>query len=185
MYDFGNNNLGVSYSRVKNNREAKRLFLQAVAINQGYADAHNNLCVIFTIENDFAQAVSHGEAATQIKPDHPGYHINLGGAYEGQNRLQEAANQFMLAIHYDPTSPTAYYRLGLLSSRIGNNKLAEQCFRACTQLDPDNVDSHCFLARYCYNLAVCPRLRTARGALRINPNHAHSRQLWESLRGVK
>ena len=168
MYDFGNNNLGVSYARLKKNQEAKRLFLQAVYINPDYADAHNNLCVIFSEEHDYAKAILHGEKATQIRPDEAGYHVNLGIAYEGQNRLKEAETEYRRAIRCNPDFVNAYFRLGLLSAQTGDLQTAARCFGKCVQLDPRNEESHYFLGMVLVRLG---NLTEAKEQARRGPTH--------------
>ncbi len=130
-YDFGNNNLAVWYAERNDQENAIKYFTRALQAKPAYPDALSNLCTIFLRpeQKKYAQAVALGERAVALLPEKLEYRLNLGRAYEGVHRPDDAAQQYSAAVQLDPDCVSGYRLLMRLMEREG--KMAEAI--ACCQ----------------------------------------------------
>lgn len=121
------------------------LYSDTLNRNPGAWVAHNNLGVYFLdVPGQLPAAVSHLEAALQIKPDSAEVHHNLGGALSKvPGRLPEAISEFEAVVRLKPQSPDAHDDLGKELAKLPDRlpqSIAE--FQTAAQLDPNDADAH-------------------------------------------
>jgi tetratricopeptide (TPR) repeat protein len=66
------------------------------------------------------------EKSVRLKPDFPDARMELGSLYAAQKQDQKAVDQYLEAIHQDPKSDIAHYRLGQVYREMGKLDLATQ-----------------------------------------------------------
>jgi protein O-mannosyl-transferase len=82
--------------------EAISLYEQALTINPQYAEAHNNLANLLNkIPERVNESIHHYKQAIYAKPDYVEAHYNLGATLGNLGRLNEAADEFKLALKYN------------------------------------------------------------------------------------
>ena len=59
-------------------QKAKVCFEKAIQINPNYAQAHNNLGIVFNELREYQKAISSYQKAIQLNPKHTSAHSNLG-----------------------------------------------------------------------------------------------------------
>jgi Tfp pilus assembly protein PilF len=93
-------------------------------------------------------------ASSSVTPDakKAGAAVNAGLKAHSSGDLTEAAEQYKLALKYDPKNKFAFYNLALIDEAAGNYGLAEEKYRAALTTDPAYEPA-------LYNLAL---LRTGR-----------------------
>ena len=74
------------------------------------AEAQNGKGVALLEMERYGEAVKALEAALLIKPDMAGAYYNLGLAWEGLGRLDEALHSYNQAIQLEPNDGEAYFR---------------------------------------------------------------------------
>jgi tetratricopeptide (TPR) repeat protein len=111
------NKRGIALLQLNRLRDAEKSFHKATHYNKKYADAYNNLGVIYYRESvvraqktantekpdrDYSKAISTYSKAIKLRDDAASFHSNLGMAYFSQGTLQLAAVEFQKALQLDP-----------------------------------------------------------------------------------
>jgi superkiller protein 3 len=96
---------------------------------------------------DFAAAVDPLQKYIAQRPDEPYPHFQLGYAFAGLERLEDAKNEFSRAIALDPKMAAAYLNLGLVLIDSDPASAAE-AFRRAAELQPTESRPR-FLAGFC------------------------------------
>ncbi|MGD1098005.1 MAG: tetratricopeptide repeat protein [Bryobacteraceae bacterium] len=142
--------------------------------------AHHNLGVaILDQPGQLPAAISHFEAALQIKPDAAEVHHDLAGALlKMPGRLPDAISELQTVVHMKPESPVAHDDLGRELAKLpGQLPQAIAEFNAALQLDPNYAEAHADLGVGL--LRIPDRLPEAiahlKTALRLNPDLAVAR----------
>jgi tetratricopeptide (TPR) repeat protein len=137
-----------------------------------------NLGVILMGLHRIPEAISHYDAALQLKPDYALAHNNLGSALTWiPGRLPEAISHFETALRLNPDDAGTHYNLAGALIRIpGRTPEAISHYEAALRINPDYTDAH-------YNLGVVlsgipGRLPEAiyhfEAVLRLNPDFAEA-----------
>lgn len=82
--------------------EAITTYENMLAIDPNYAEAHNGLGVIYSIQGDFDPALQHLQQAVALAPLASHLHNNLGYTYLLLGRKSEAISAFEQALRLDP-----------------------------------------------------------------------------------
>lgn len=103
------------------------LLHQAESINESFAPAHNELCVVYTKLGHYNEAYLHAMRAIELDPNNPKYHNSLSSALYDLGRFQEALNSAKTAISLDQMYPSAYMALShiLRALKAPQNKITE------------------------------------------------------------
>lgn len=84
------NVLGLALARCEQFDLAIDAYEKAVALDESFADAHNNLASTFVVTEQAQRAEAHFKLALELNPEHPEAWGNLAAFYELSNRLEEA-----------------------------------------------------------------------------------------------
>jgi tetratricopeptide (TPR) repeat protein len=112
--------------------------------------------------------------------------MNYGLTKMSQGKYQEARTLFERARTHAPNYPTLEVNLGIVTSRLGDGKGAEQHFLRALSLNPHYVEGSFFYARWLVdqgrsNLAITHLKR----AIEWSPGHPHARLLLMRLYAAK
>ncbi len=91
---------------------------------------------------DFNSAVRHLNAALEFKHDHAQAHYYLGLSYFNQDLPEDAADCFLLALHFSPDFPAALHQLGLVARLRRDYREAVMYFERAIALDADFAYAH-------------------------------------------
>ena len=109
----------------------------------------------------------------QKSPDSFTARGGLGMAYLSRNRLDEAAEQFLIAIQLHPGSHKNFYNLGLVYHKKGDLKKALENFSRSAELNPASVNAHYNLATiYLQQRLWNPAIRHYRKVNELDPSRA-------------
>ncbi len=78
----------------------------------------NSLGVHFYSVEAYDLAIVQLEQATRLAPDVASIHFNLGGAYYGKGRIEDAEREFQEALDLDPGHARAHWFHGLCLERM-------------------------------------------------------------------
>jgi protein O-mannosyl-transferase len=129
-------------------KNSETLFTHAVLVTSNNGLAENNLGAAFMEKGDPLSAFPHFQAAVRFSPGLGSAHYNLGVILHQQNQLQEAANQYRLAIAHAGDAveaAQAHNNLGVLYLGLHNLTAAKSEFDKAISLNPNEVNS--YLAR--------------------------------------
>ncbi len=99
-------NLGGLLSQLGNDQEAIEQLNRAIELDPTEAQAHINLGLIYASRNP-EQALEHMRAAVNLWPRDARSHVNLGYVLLLRGQSREAANEFGVALTFDPSSAGA------------------------------------------------------------------------------
>lgn len=89
-------------------------FERALAARPDFAEALNNLGLLYHKSRDFAGAARQFETALSVYPGFVEAQLNLGNAYKGLGRYTDAETAFKRVMLMDARYPDAYFNLGVL-----------------------------------------------------------------------
>jgi tetratricopeptide (TPR) repeat protein len=115
--------------------EARHAYMQSLAVDPDYADAHLNLGRMDHEIGELGKAEMHYQRAVQCAPDDATAHFNLAVLLEDRNRPDEAIQAYAQAIARDPDGAAdAHYNLGLLLEVRGRRDEAMRHLMAARRL---------------------------------------------------
>jgi tetratricopeptide (TPR) repeat protein len=89
------------FERSSRFNSARMDFERATKLRKDYADAFNNLGVVYYILGDYRKAISRYKEALALR-DSASFHSNLGSVYFAQKKVALAMNEYLLALQLDP-----------------------------------------------------------------------------------
>lgn len=98
---------------------AAEKFIAAVAADETYGPAHNNLGLLHYDDGNLYQAVLAFEQAMEFMPHDPAVYYNLALALESAGRVSEAMELYYQAVAMAPTNPFFLGNLVRLRIRLG------------------------------------------------------------------
>jgi len=112
---FMPNSMGKLYSVMGKYEDAIRYFKRAIELNPGYSLAYNNLGGMYCLLGRYEEAVEVLNKAIKINPSSAGpYYYNLGVAYSGMNKPDDAIVAYEKAVSLDQKDPDSHYNLAVL-----------------------------------------------------------------------
>lgn len=87
--------------RARGYGEARRDFERAVKLKKDYAEAVNNLGVVYYQQQDYKKAIGQYKKALAIRPT-ASFYSNLGSVYFAQKKFGDATNEYLEALRLDP-----------------------------------------------------------------------------------
>ncbi len=91
---------------------AQPLLEQALVLDPGYADAHNNLGRLYDRQGNWTAALTAYQQALTLDDKNAIYEFNLGTVYERLGRYDQAVSAYQRALALNPTYVEAYNNLG-------------------------------------------------------------------------
>lgn len=132
------NNLGIKYLE-HDLAKAFRNFLDAVALDENFALAHNNLGLVFLEIGDLFNAIEHLNKAIELDDNLDVAYGNRGLAYLERGDFEAAYEDFEKALELDQYDPMHYNNnAGVLFLDLEVPAKACDYFNAAIDLDPSN-----------------------------------------------
>lgn len=98
---------------------------------------------------DYAQAIESFSRVLEKQHDDAEAHNNLGLSYLAVGRVEDAADEFVLAIHFRPRFAQAFYNLALAELKRGQLVEASGCLERALELKPEYAAAHNALGYIC------------------------------------
>ena len=131
------NNLGMKYLD-HDLAKAFRNFLDAVALDENFALAHNNLGLVFLEIGDLFNAIEHLNKAIELDDNLDVAYGNRGLAYLERGDFEAAYEDFTQALELDRYDPMHYNNAGVLFLDLEVPAKARNYFDTAIELDPNN-----------------------------------------------
>jgi Tfp pilus assembly protein PilF len=113
--------VGVKALREDDRDRAADRFLGAIAADETYGPAHNNLGLLHYEQGNLYEAVLAFEQAMDLMPQDPAVYYNLALTLESAGKVFEATELYTQAVAMDPTNPMFLGNLVRLRIRLGEN----------------------------------------------------------------
>lgn len=154
-------------------QEAVTEYGKILALNPGYAEAHNNLGSALCDLGELEQAALSCLQAIALRPDYVEAHCNLGNVLRAQGRFDEAVASYRQAIALQPGFAAAHFNLANTFRDLGRLDNAADSYREVTLLAPGYPVAHFHLgdalrARGRYEESVV----SYRRSISLQPNSA-------------
>jgi tetratricopeptide (TPR) repeat protein len=138
-------NIGVCYSRMGKNAEAKAAYQRLLAAHPDHADGLTNLGEIFDSEDDTKTAEEYYRKAIAADPKFGRAHHNLAVLLDRTGKADEALETYKTHLKIEETKPLeqrepyAYYSLGVAYLERGDTKAAKDLLLKAHSIDTDSV----------------------------------------------
>ena len=126
-------------------RDSYTLFAHTLQVTTNNGIAENNFGSALMEMREPQMAAPHFEAAVRLIPELASAHYNLGVVLQTQNRAEEAARQYQLAISTaaDPlVAAQAHNNLGVMYLQVHDSASAMTELSAAIALNPDEMNSY-------------------------------------------
>jgi serine/threonine protein kinase/Tfp pilus assembly protein PilF len=140
-YALSHARLAETYLEINDSERAMQELLRAISLvpnrsSLATADALYLDAVGATIRREFPAAIdAYRKLLNQVSPaDKANASVDLGRAYEKDEKLDKAAESYMQAVKLDPNSPAGFLRLAILYSRRQDSQHAEENFKKAENL---------------------------------------------------
>src|SRR5208282_2850870 len=127
-------------------QNSETLWTHTLDCTTGNDAAHYNLGVILDQKGRVDEAISHYQAALQIRPNNAEARNNLGSAFLETGNVDDAIAQYQEALRINPRQANVHSNLGSALWQKGWTDEAISHFQEAVQIVPDN-------ASYRFNLA--------------------------------
>ncbi|HEV2177506.1 MAG TPA: tetratricopeptide repeat protein [Terriglobia bacterium] len=164
-------NLGALYVSEKRYDEARAVLNQSLGTVPTDSDALRELGMLYRQLGQREAAEREFKAALALSPYEVRVHNELGEMYFDEGRWAESSAEFHASLDSEPTL-RAYFGLGLLYWRLGEQSQAENNFKAAEALDPSDARAHFMLALlYGTTGRVVEARREYDAGLKIDPHN--------------
>jgi tetratricopeptide (TPR) repeat protein len=127
--------------------DAADSYSKAILIYPEFADAHNNLGVVFKAMYRLDEAAAEFLLAINLNPALSEAYYNLAQVRRIENNMEAAAEYFSKAVESTTKYTEAYYQLGATHEAMGRRDDAEKCYLQAVESDPHYTAPFYSLAR--------------------------------------
>jgi tetratricopeptide (TPR) repeat protein len=96
------NKIGITELMMQRYGESKRSFERSIKANRKFADAYNNLAVVYYEQKKYSAAIKHYHKAIAIDDTSAAYYSNLGAALFSKKQFEKAVVAYQHAMQLDP-----------------------------------------------------------------------------------
>jgi tetratricopeptide (TPR) repeat protein len=139
--------LALSYQQEKNLTSARREYEKVVELWPLYAEAHNNLGVVYKELGMYEQATAELNKALALNPKYARAYHNLGVIYQLKEDWRQAAKNYETALSLDRNQLSSYNNIGLVYRAQKQPHEARQILEKALAINPYFAQTH-------YNLAL-------------------------------
>lgn len=118
--------------------QAEQKYREAIALNPGYLDAHNNLGVVLREAGRLAEATAQFVRTVKLCPTDVRAVFNLARALSAQNQFSEADQLYRQAISLSPELAEVHFGFAVHLAQLGQHGDAELGYLRTLQIDPFN-----------------------------------------------
>lgn len=126
----------IYFEQMGKTAEALHHFQEAVRLNPGNAEAHNNIANIHYLNKRYAEAVESYRRSIAADPNFTGARKNLAVTYYVTGNVELAIEQLLAAREINPRDPETRFKLAYMYRKKGYTELARTELQVAVQLDP-------------------------------------------------
>jgi predicted TPR repeat methyltransferase len=116
--------------------DAEQKYREAIALDPGYVEAHNNLGNLLQASGRMAEATAHLVQAFRINPQDATVAFNVGVMLGAQHMFKEAVDFFRAAIALNPSFADAQAGLAYYLTQLAQYDEAEQHYLEALKINP-------------------------------------------------
>ena len=119
-----------------------RAYLNALAIEPNFADAHYNIGVALKEQGKLEEAINSYNNALSIKPNYAKCYYNKGNALKELGMLGDAIEAYNMAVSINTDYAAAYYNMSLGLRQLGKLDAAIEACKKVIAIEPDHVAAY-------------------------------------------
>jgi len=172
--------LAVQNHQNNNLQDAQDYYQKVLELDPNYADAYNNLGVLYKELEEHQKAKDCYEKAIVINPNYTDAHYNLGNIFKELGENQKAKECYEKVIEINPNYIDALNNLGNIFDDLGENQKAKDCFEKAIEINPNYVDANYNLGTIFQELGEYQKaISCFEKTIEIDPNYtaAHNQHL--------
>jgi protein O-mannosyl-transferase len=123
-------------------KDSVALNTHAIEVTEGNYVCHINLGFALHAKGDEVGAATQYQIATELRPNEPVAHINLGSVWENARHYAEAIDEYTKAALCDPGDKSNAVRLVIPYAALGQTDRAMFCIQHAQQLGVNTADLH-------------------------------------------
>jgi type IV pilus biogenesis/stability protein PilW len=135
-------NSGVELYHQRDYAKATQAYRKAIDIDPGYAEAYNNLGIIYQEAGDLDRALSNYRKAIEINPEYEKALNNLGVLLYLKGRYEESIRAFQKALALNASNIESHINLGILFKKQGQVDQAIESYRRALAINPLHGEAH-------------------------------------------
>lgn len=140
-------NLGSTYHRQGQNREAERYYRQALQVNPDHALCRHNYYQLLVKEDRLTEAQADAAKWVAQRPQSASAHTQLGSLTRMQGDLPAAQKELEKALALDQNHTEALLELGKVYQDLNMNERARGLYTSVLQQDPEQREARDLLAK--------------------------------------
>ena len=140
-------NSGVDLYHQRDYAKAAQAYQKVIELDPGYAEAYNNLGIIYQEAGDLDRALSSYQKAIETNPRYEKAFNNLGILLYLKGRYEESIQAFKKALAINPDNIESHINLGILFKKQGRVDQAIGSYQKALSLNPLHGETH-------YNMAL-------------------------------
>jgi Tfp pilus assembly protein PilF len=148
------NNLGEYLLRINRDADAKKCFLQSLAVNSNYPDVYANLSTVVGREGHPQEALEYAQKAVSMSPDFAIAHNNAGSALSQMGRYSEAIPYFEKTIELGFVQEGVTLNLAVALANSGQPVKAINILQNMIRLNPQSQEAHELLKKLKADISV-------------------------------
>lgn len=133
--------IGRTLLRQKKFKEAERMFLKAISIDEKEPENYLNLGLTYFYLGVYDKSINFLEKGLKIK-ELPSYRMVLCDLYTSTSQYEKAIDSYRILIETFPSNFLLYFNSGILFEKISKQKEAEEAFLKAIKLQPAFVKSY-------------------------------------------
>lgn len=165
--------LGLAYEQSNQPAKAIDAYMQAVRINQKFAEAWNNLGSVYMVSSQPAKAIDAYMQAVRANPNLAASWSNMGIPYADLGQFTKAIEAYRQAVRINPEDVDAWYNMGVVYGEIGQTTNAIEAYQQAVRIDTEYSSAWYNMARaYGKSDQVAKEIEAYQQTVRINPEKA-------------
>lgn len=157
---------------------AEKLTLKALAEDDKYATAYNQMAYLYSRRGDYPKALESAGKYVELLPNQPNPHDSYGEMLRLSGRFDEALEQYHMALKIDPTFYISQKELGETYAIMGEGKRAREEYAKAVHDAPSDGLRAEYLQKSAMTYLREHDYKQADQAYLDAANKAHSMQQW-------
>ena len=134
--------LAVKNHKENNIKVAQNLYEKVLNMNPNFANAHNNLGIIYQSLGEKKNAINSFEMSIKINPNHTDSYYNLGSIFKELGEIKKAKKCYEKTIEINPNHIEAHNNLGVTFQTLEDYQNAKKCYEKAIEIDPSFFKAH-------------------------------------------
>jgi len=160
---------GLQQFRTGNFTGAAELFKQAIELDPGNSNAHNELGVTYVRLGRLEESVASFQTAIGISPGLVEARYNLGTQYFKLGKYGEAIHELTETVHLEPGHANAWNNLGVALARVSHHRDAINAYKSALQIRPASTETLMLLSISIFEVSPADAIAPLKEAVRLDP----------------